>query len=214
MIGTANYLRDLEVSPHGHRRLSTVRPRDRPRQAHPRPARRRRLPRLRRRLDRQRRAPFHQERPSLLGTGPAMGSERIPAHLRRLHAAGRPRRRPARPPPCAGSRHRGDRPRLARRRPGPELRAAGRCPSRTGPRRCGDAARRTVDPHHDLQGGLGPHDGTRGLGRHGWARFRRGRAPRRPAHRGPRLALGDVRQPAGRAARARRDLPADQRREA
>src|SRR5215207_8650828 len=56
IIYTTNDLRDLEVSPHGHRHLSTIHPLNRPRQAHPRPARRRRLHRLRRRLDRERRA--------------------------------------------------------------------------------------------------------------------------------------------------------------
>src|SRR5215218_8892957 len=109
MIGLTNDQRDLEVSPHGHRRLSTVLPRDRPRQAHPGPARGRRVHRLRRRLDRQRCAPLDPERPSFLGTGSAMGPERVLAHLRRLHAAGRPRRRPPRPQPRAGRPHRGER---------------------------------------------------------------------------------------------------------
>jgi MFS family permease len=40
---------------------------------------------------------------------------------------------------------------------------------------------------------------------------RRRRPPRRPADGRPRVALGDVRQSAGRRARARRDLLADQR---
>src|SRR5919204_981772 len=54
-----------------------------------------RVPRLRRCLDRQRRLADDPARPALLGAEPAVGVERVPAHLRRLHAARRPRRRPA-----------------------------------------------------------------------------------------------------------------------
>ena len=50
-----------------------------------------------------------------------------------------------------------------------------------------------------LQGGQGPPHGARRLGRRRRAGVRRRRAARRPADRGPRLALGDVRQPARRA---------------
>src|ERR687898_254714 len=51
-----------------------------------------------------------------------------------------------------------------------------------------------------------PGHGARRLGGSRGARLRRRRAPRGRAHRGSRLALGDVRQPACRGARARRDL--------
>ncbi|MGB0095421.1 MAG: MFS transporter [Solirubrobacteraceae bacterium] len=50
-----------------------------------------------------------------------------------------------------------------------------------------------------------------GLGRHRRARVGDWRAARRSADRGTRLALGDVRQPDRRGARARRDLHADRR---
>src|ERR671935_2733011 len=65
-----------------------------------------RVPRLRRRLDRQRRLADDPARPAFLGAESAMGVERLPPHLRRVHAARRPRRRPARPPPCSRGRHR------------------------------------------------------------------------------------------------------------
>src|ERR671935_599226 len=89
-----------------------------------------RVPRLRRRFDRQRRLADDPARPALLGTEPAMGAERLPAHLRRLHAARRPRRRPARPPPHPPRRHPRLRALLAHRRcpagPGPARRRAAR----------------------------------------------------------------------------------------
>src|ERR671935_1985911 len=75
-----------------------------------------RVPRLRRRLDRQCRLADDPARPAFFGTEPAMGAERLPAHLRWLHAAGRPRRRPARPPPCPHRRHRRLRALLTHRR--------------------------------------------------------------------------------------------------
>ena len=57
------------------------------------------VPRLPRRLDRQRRAAVDQARPAFLGAEPAVGRQRLRAHLRRLPAPRRPRRRPARPAP-------------------------------------------------------------------------------------------------------------------
>ena len=195
--------------------LSTVLPRDPPRQAHPGPARRRRVPRLRRRLDRQRRASLDPQRPWASRSRACNGSRAptcSPTAASCCWAAA--------PPTCS---------------------AAGGCWS---PAPCviglsslvgGFAGSSGVLVGARLAQGLGAammlpaalsiltttfkegSDRTKalgGLGRHRRARLRRGRAPRRPAHRGPRLALGDVRQPAGRAARARRDLPADQRRAA
>ncbi len=102
---------------------------------------RRRVPRLRRHLDRQRRAAVDPPRPALLGPEPAVGPERLPAHLRRLPAARRPRRRPARPPPHARRRHRAVRALLAGRRPGRQRGHADRGPPRPGSRRRHDDAR-------------------------------------------------------------------------
>src|SRR5919197_6533378 len=83
-----------------------------------------RVPRLRRRLDRQRRLADDPARPALLGAEPAVGAERLPAHLRRLHAARRARRRPARPPPHPHRRHPRLRALLAHRRAPPGSRDA------------------------------------------------------------------------------------------
>ena len=79
------------------------------RQARARAAVRGRVHRLRRRVDRQHRAAVDPPQPALLRAGPAVGPERLPAHLRRLHAARRPGRRPDRPPAGAGHRHGRDR---------------------------------------------------------------------------------------------------------
>ena len=59
-----------------------------------------------------------------------------------------------------------------------------------------------------LQGGQGSQHRNRDLGRNRRPRVSRRRAARRAADAGTGLALGDVRQPAGGAARARGDLPA------
>src|SRR6266540_4504830 len=47
--------------------------------------------------------------PAPRSAGPAVGAQRLPADLRRVHAARRPRRRPARPPPHPRRRHLGHR---------------------------------------------------------------------------------------------------------
>ncbi len=112
--------------------------------------------------------------------GPAVGAERLPADLRRLHAARRPRRRPARPPPRARRRARCcSAPRLARRRARRRRGRARRRPPRPGRRRGDDAARRALDPDHHVRGGQGPQHGARRLGRRRRPGVRRRRAARR-----------------------------------
>ena len=86
---------------------------------------------------------------------------------------------------------------------------ARRRPARAGSRRRADAPRRALDPHDQLQGGQGPPHRARSLGRRRRPRLGGRRAARRTADRGAGLALGDVRQPDRRGARARRDPAAD-----
>ena len=74
-----------------------------------------------------------------------------------------------------------------------------RCrPRIAGPRRGARVARRTLDRHHDLQGRLGAHEGTRCLERDRRRRRRRRPDPRRPADRDALVALGLLHQPADR----------------
>ena len=93
----------------------------------------------------------------------------------------------------AGNRR--DRRLLAGRRARRKLGRAGRRPPRAGTRRGDDAARRALDPDHDVQGRQGPQHRARRVGRGRRPRVRRRGAPRRPADRRAGLAVGDVRQP-------------------
>src|SRR5439155_18703854 len=76
---------------HVDRSLSALVPRDPSRQAHAGAALRGRVPLLRRRIHHQCRAPLDSPRPVLLAAGPAVGPPRLPADLRRIHAARWPR---------------------------------------------------------------------------------------------------------------------------
>src|SRR5256885_8414200 len=185
---------DVSVAWHDRHRFPTIIPGNPSRQAHAGPAGLRRLPRLRRRLDRQRRAPLDPSRPALLGAGPAVDSERIPAHIRRLHAARWPRRRPAWPPPGTRRGNCRDRHLVADRRAGRQLRRPRRRPPGTGPRRRNDATGRALDPHDHVQGGRRPPPRARHLGSRGRHRVGGGRVARRAAPPRPTLAVGGVPQ--------------------
>ena len=133
-----------------------------------------------------------------------MGAQRLHRHLRRLPAARRTARRPARTAPDADGGHRPVRPGLAGRRTRPELRHAGRRAAHPGARRRPDVAGRAVPAHHHLQLRHRPGEGARRLGRHGGHLLhRRGRA-RRGDHRLAELAVGAVREPARLRGRPRR----------
>ncbi len=138
-----------------------------------------------------------------------MGAQRLPAHLRGLHAAGRPRRRPDRTPPGAGPRDGGVRARVPERGARPERGAPDRGPSRAGRRRRDDDARRPVARDDELQRRRRPSEGARRLGGDRRARLRAGRVPRRGPVGRPRLALGLLRERSCvRPGRARGEAPA------
>ena len=181
-------------------------PRHPARGPHPRPAVRRGVPRLHRRLDRQRGTPLDPRRPGLHGAGPAVGAQRLPAHLRRLHAAGRASRRPSWPPSSPRRGNRGLRPVLARRWSGHRALDARRRPARAGSRCRDDVAGRPVTSHDDVPGRPGPEPRAGRVGRCCRARLRRRSPARRPAHRRAGMALGAVREPADLRAAAGGDV--------
>ena len=121
--------------------------------------------------DRQRLAAHDRSRSALQRDQPAVGGDRVRAHVRRLHAARRSCRGPARPPPdpdgrafvvyggVAGSR--------AVDRRGVAYRSEGR----SGAWRGDHAARRPVDRDEHVRRGRRAQQGARDLGR---ARCRRG----------------------------------------
>ena len=115
-------------TPHERLERPAVVPGHRPGQGDPRASGGRWLSRLHRRLDRQHRPPGHPQRPRLLGPGSAVGDQRLPAYLRRLHAARRPAGRPGRPTTRPGRRHRRVRGRLPDRRPLPRTPACWSAP--------------------------------------------------------------------------------------
>ena len=84
--------------------------------------------------------------------------------------------------------------RIAGRRLRRQPAAADRRPRGAGTRRRDHRARVPVDPDHHVRGGPGPQPRRRHLGRDGWRRRRRRRAPGRRAHRSSELALDPVHQ--------------------
>ena len=131
----------------------------------------------------------------LLPGQPLLGRQRLRAHLRRLPAARRAARRPARPPPRLHGRPDPLRARLARRRASPTTEgAADRRPRRPGPRRRDPLARRALDRHHHLPRRRRAQQGARRLGRGRRLRRRRRRPARRHPHRRPRLGVGPLGQ--------------------
>ncbi len=149
---------------HGFYHRRHVVPCDPARQADARIAVRGCVPRFRRRVDRQHRVAVNSAFTALLGSEPDLGAERLPAHLRGVHAARRPRGRPDRPPASPDQRRSGDRRLVADRRVCRKLGRARRRPPRSRPRRGDDASRRPIDPHHQLQRGQGSQHRTGGSG--------------------------------------------------
>ena len=162
------------------------------------------LPHDRARLDdRERGAPVDPHGSRVLGDLAGLGRQRVPAHVRRVPAPGRPARRPLRPPEDVP-----DRPRALHRGVAC-LRARD---VRGGPRdrsgRAGDRRRRRVGciavADHDPL-----HRARRSREGDGRLRLRRGRrrddrrAPRRDPHRHAELALDLPRQHPGRRRRLR-----------
>ena len=157
-----------------------------------------------RRVDRQRRAALDRARAGLLAGQPLVGRQRLHADLRRLPAARRAPRRPARPP--ARVHHRPDRllARLAPRRPRPVRRLADRRARPAGPRRRARLPRRAVDRHEHVRRGRRAQQGARASGA-------RSPAPAAPpaccsaacSPQYARLGVGAVRQRADRPAAPR-----------
>ena len=123
---------------------------------------------------------------------------RVRDHVRRLPAARRAGRRPARPTPRLPRRRRHLHGRLVRLRPRLVRGGADRPARRAGLRRGDHLAGRALDHHDDLRGGLRAEQGARDLGRDG--RRRRGgrRARRRHPDQVPRLGVDLLRQRPGR----------------
>jgi len=197
---------------HVHDTSATLVSRDPPRQADAPPAVRDRLPRLRRRVDHQCRPAVHPAVAALLGRRPHVDPERLPAHVRRIHAARGTACRPARSSPRARQRDRHHRRILARGRIRAERRRARRRPPRARAGCRAHAPDRPLHPDDEVRRGEGPEHGARCLGRDRRARVRRRCADRRRADRGPGLALGDVRQSDRMRTSARAGLPARRRR--
>ena len=136
-------------------------------------------------------------------TEPAVGDHRLRDHVRRLPAARRPRRRPARPP--AGLPHR-------RRRSSPiaslvcglawseGVLIAARAVQGLGA--AIDLAGGALDHHDDVRRRPRAQQGARHLGRDRRLRRRGRRARRRHPHEVPRLGVDLLRQRPGRRARA------------
>ena len=133
---------------------------------------------FRRRLDRQRRAAVDPPRSALLGPEPAVGAQRLPADLRRLHAARRPRCRPPWTPPAADRRHLAVRPLVARRGPGGSeaMLIGARLVQGLGAAMTFPAASRSSPPPSTR---ATTPQGPRGVGRHRRSRLRSWRVPRR-----------------------------------
>ena len=163
---------------------------------HPCAAVRRRVPRLRRRVDHQRRAAAHPRIAAASRCRACSGYRRrtcSPTAASCCSVGGSPTCSAA-ATSCSSARSLvaiGLTGRRIRRRRGRVRRG----PARPGPRRGAHAAGGAVDPDHHLHGRPRPSVCARRLGRRRGPGVR-GRDPaRRRADRGPRLALGHVRQP-------------------
>ena len=138
-------------------------------------------------------------------TEPLLGPERVHARLRRPAAAGRPQRRPLRPPADVHHRH----PDLRWREPGRRVRddrgLAADLPGPAGRRRSDRVADRPGAGDEHVPGGSGAEPRVRRL-RGGLRRRRRNRAdPRRRADGVPVVAVGAVRERADRRGARHRD---------
>ncbi len=94
-----------------------------------------------------------------------MDHQRLHARLRRVPAARRPRRRPARPQAAVPDRPRDLHDGLAAERPRVDRGPADRVPRAPGPRRGADLARGALDHLDHVRRGRGARQGARGLGR-------------------------------------------------
>ena len=140
-----------------------------------------------RRDDRERRAALDPRGPRLLRVIAGLGRQRLPAHLRRLPAAGRPARRSLRPPPALHRRNEPLHPRIAGlRAPRSQAFLVPPAPCRvSAARRLGRLARADHDALH-----------VPGIGRKRWASsassprvVAASASSRRRAHRPSELAL-------------------------
>ena len=143
-----------------------------------------------RRLDRERRAAVDLGRPRLRPREPRLGRQRVHARVRRLPAARRARRRPARPPRGVRRRARPVRARVARRA------GSRRASSRSSPRarRRASAARSSRRRRCRSSRPASPRAASAtarsAVGRDGGDRRRVGRAARRRPHRDARAGAG------------------------
>ena len=128
-----------------------------------------------RRHDRQHRPAVHRQGPPHVRDEPHLDRHRLLPRLRRPAAAGRPARRPLRPPQGLHDRPERLRRRLAARRSRPERGAAARCPGHPGSRCRARLAGGARPDHHDLPGRPGAQPRLRGVRRH--VRRRCGRRP-------------------------------------
>ena len=158
------------------------------------------------RRDRERRAADHPYASGVLGAEPAVGGQRLPDHLWRVPAAGRPGRGPAGAAAAADRRDRAVRGLLASLRAGRQPGAAGRRPARPGLRGGDDVAGRAVHRDHHLSG-LRPAQGAGRMGRDQRAGLGDRAVLRRAAHPGIRLAVGVLREPPAMRAGAVRGVP-------
>ena len=194
---------------HHHERTATV---ERPRPTRGRSRRRRRAPAqaaaaaaLRRAAHghprhhgRQRRHAGHRQGPRHRRQRHRLDDHQLLADLRQPAAAGRARRRPARPPPDVPLRTGHLRHRFTGRRARRGRRDAVRCSRRPGSRRRAALARCAVDSHEHLPAGHAANPRAGRLGRRRWRRRRRRRASWRRPHRVARLAGDLLHQPPDR----------------
>src|SRR5580700_1323735 len=156
-----------------------------------------------RRLDRHGGPAVDRPRPALHGVRSAVGGQRLRAHLRRLPAAGRARRRPVRAPPGLPVRDGPVHPGQPGGRAGYRRGLADRSPGRAGRGRRLPVPRDADHHRHDVLG-RPPDPGPGHLER----RRRSGRSGRRDSrrcpHLGPGVALGAVREHPDRHGRDRR----------
>ena len=161
--------------------------------------------------DRERRAAVDPRRPALLRDLARVGRERLPADVRRLPAAGRPARRPLRPPPALPRRHRALHARVARLRPLDLAGDADHRALRAGPRRRSRLRGVAVADHEPLHRARRPRQGDGRVRLRGLRRRLDRRAARRLADR-DQLALDLPRQHPDRLRRRVRGAAAAARR--